>query len=267
MAITCFTDRLKAAIDRAGTPLCVGLDPDPKKIPPKFGRGAEGAYWFVTEMIEKLWPKVAAFKPNTAFFEAYGSGGWLALERLRINCPTETLWIVDAKRGDIEHTNEAYARAIFDGLGADAITAQPYLGIEALEPFYRKPENGVFVLCATSNQSAVAVQNLSMGERELYIEIARQTKLANTNKNLGLVVGTTKPDALDAILREAPELPLLLPGSGAQGGTASVMAKLKKTNTLGLLNVSRSVIYASSGDDYLDAALKEVERLRSELRL
>jgi orotidine-5'-phosphate decarboxylase len=260
-----FTDRLRTAIDRAGTPLCVGLDPDPTKIPAKFGRGAEGAYWFVTEMIEKLWQKVAAFKPNTAFFEAYGSGGWLALERLRINCPTDVLWIVDAKRGDIEHTNEVYARAIFEGLGADAITAQPYLGIEALEPFYRKPENGVFILCATSNQSASSIQNLPMGERELYLEIARQAKAANKHNNLGLVVGTTKPDALDKILSEAPELPLLLPGSGAQGGSASVMSKLKQTNTLGLLNVSRSVLYASSGDDHLDAALKEVERLRSEL--
>ncbi len=194
-----FLPRLKATIDRAGSPLCVGLDPDPAKIPAKFGRGAEAAHKFLEEIIIALWDKVAAFKPNTAFFEAYGSGGWLALERLRIACPPEVLWLVDAKRGDIEHTNEAYAKAIFDGLGADAVTVQPYLGMAALEPFWRHADKGVFVLCATSNASATDVQDLQIGEHKLYQEIARQVKAANVNQNLGLVVGTTKPEALDSV--------------------------------------------------------------------
>lgn len=259
--MSAFLSRLKASIERSGSPLCVGLDPDPAKIPAKFGRGVEGATKFLEEIIIALWPKVAAFKPNTAFFEAYGSGGWLALERLRIACPTEVIWLVDAKRGDIEHTNEAYARAIFDGLGADAVTVQPYLGMAALEPFWRHADKGVFVLCATSNASASLVQDIDLGHRKLYQEIAHQVKATNLNGNMGLVVGTTKPEALDSILNIAPELPLLLPGSGAQGGSADVMQKVIAANGIALLNVSRSVLYASSGDDCIDAAKKEVDTL------
>lgn len=263
--MSAFLSRLKASIDRSGSPLCVGLDPDPAKIPAKFGRGAEGATRFLEEIIIALWPKVAAFKPNTAFFEAYGSGGWLALERLRIACPPEVIWLVDAKRGDIEHTNEAYARAIFDGLGADAVTVQPYLGMAALEPFWRHTDKGVFVLCATSNASASLIQEQPVGSHKLYQEVAQQVKATNLNGNMGLVVGTTKPEALDSVLKIAPELPLLLPGSGAQGGSMDVLEKVKAANGTALLNVSRSVLYASSGDDCIDAAKAEVEKLRTGL--
>ncbi|MBK6765570.1 MAG: orotidine-5'-phosphate decarboxylase [bacterium] len=260
-----FLSRLKAAIDRAGSPLCVGLDPDPAKIPSKFGHGAEAAQKFLEEIIIALAPKVAAFKPNTAFFEAYGSGGWLALERLRICCPTDVIWLVDAKRGDIEHTNEAYARALFDGLGADAITVQPYLGMAALEPFTRRAEKGVFVLCATSNASAAEVQELQVGDRKLFHEIAQQVKSANAQGNLGLVIGTTKPAALEAVLQSTPELPLLLPGSGAQGGGEDVLQKLRAVRGLALLNYSRTVLYASSGNECIAAARQEVEKLSQQL--
>jgi len=261
--MSAFLTRLKASIDRAGSNLCVGLDPDPAKIPAHFGFGAEGAQKFLEEIIIALWPKVAAFKPNTAFFEAYGSGGWLMLERLRICCPPDVVWLVDAKRGDIEHTNEFYARAIFDGLGADAVTVQPYLGMAALEPFWRHTDKGVFVLAATSNASAALIQELSVGERALYEEVTRQVKAANLNGNMGLVVGTTKPAALDSVLKIAPELPLLLPGSGAQGGSTAVLDQVKAANGTALLNVSRSVLYASNGKDCIDAAKKEVEALAS----
>lgn len=260
-----FLSRLKTAIDRAGSPLCVGLDPDPAKIPAQFGRGAEAAQKFLEEIIIALAPRVAAFKPNTAFFEAYGSGGWLALERLRICCPSDVLWLVDAKRGDIEHTNESYARALFDGLGADAVTVQPYLGMSALEPFTRHTDKGVFILCATSNASAADVQELQMGERKLYQEIARQAQAANVNGNLGLVVGTTKPDALSVVLQSTPELPLLLPGSGAQGGSTDVLKQIRSANGLALLNYSRSVLYASNGNDCIEAAKRETIRLSEQL--
>ncbi|MCB9357552.1 MAG: orotidine-5'-phosphate decarboxylase [Calditrichaeota bacterium] len=256
-----FLSRLKASIERAGSPLCLGLDPDPAQIPARFGGGLVGAQRFLEAIIVSTWQKVAAFKPNTAFFEAYGSGGWLMLERLRFDCPPDVLWLVDAKRGDIEHTNEFYAKALFDSLGADAVTVQPYLGIAALEPFYRHKDKGVFVLCATSNASASLIQELDAGERKLYQEVARQVKAANVNGNLGLVVGTTKPDALESVLTIAPELPLLLPGSGAQGGSFSVLDKVRAANGTALINVSRSVLYASAGDDCIQAAVKEVERL------
>jgi orotidine-5'-phosphate decarboxylase len=260
-----FLSRLKASIDRVGSPLCLGLDPDPAQIPVKFGGGIIGAQKFLEEIIIATWQKVAAFKPNTAFFEAYGSGGWLMLERLRIACPSDVVWLVDAKRGDIEHTNEFYAKAIFDGLGADAVTVQPYLGMAALEPFWRHADKGVFVLCATSNASASLIQEIDAGERKLYQEVARQVKAANLNGNMGLVVGTTKPEALESVLKIAPELPLLLPGSGAQGGSMDVMQKVQAANGTALINVSRSVLYASSGDDCIQAAVKEVERLSASL--
>ncbi|MBK8127399.1 MAG: orotidine-5'-phosphate decarboxylase [bacterium] len=259
--MTTFLSRLKTSIERAGSPLCVGLDPDPAKIPKHFGCGAEGAQKFLEEIIIALWTKVAAFKPNTAFFEAYGSGGWLMLERLRIACPPDVLWLVDAKRGDIEHTNEFYARALFDRVGADAVTVQPYLGMAALEPFWRHTDKGVFVLTATSNPSAALIQELSVGERALYEEVARQVQASNLNGNLGLVVGTTKPAALASVLKIAPELPLLLPGSGAQGGSVAVLDQVKAAGGTALLNVSRSVLYASNGPDCIKAAVNEVEKL------
>ncbi|MCB1060810.1 MAG: orotidine-5'-phosphate decarboxylase [Calditrichaeota bacterium] len=263
--MTDFLSRLKASIDRAGSPLCLGLDPDPAKIPAKFGGGIVGAQKFLEEIIIATWQKVAAFKPNTAFFEAYGSGGWLMLERLRFDCPPDVVWLVDAKRGDIEHTNEFYAKAIFDVLGADAVTVQPYLGMAALEPFWRHKDKGVFVLCATSNASASLIQQLDTGERLLYQEVAHQVKAANLNGNMGLVVGTTKPEALESVLSIAPELPLLMPGSGAQGGSMDVLKKVQAANGTALINVSRSVLYASNGNDCIDAAVTEVEKLRKSM--
>jgi orotidine-5'-phosphate decarboxylase len=257
-----FRDRWFECIARAGAPLCVGLDPDPALLPRSVGVRA-----FLGEIIEATRDLVAAYKPNLAFFEAYGSEGWDTLESLRQIVGSEVLLIADGKRGDVEHTNEAYARAIFGRVQADAVTVQPYLGGRALEPFFRYPERGMFVLCATSNPGAEEIQSLDVHGEPLYLNIARQARMWSPHNNVGLVLGTTKPDALTRVLDMASDLPLLLPGGGAQGGnTQSASLLLKSKGASGLFNFSRSVIYASSGPDFAEAARAECLRLREGMR-
>lgn len=261
-----FSDRLRAAIQRAGSPLCVGLDPDPARIPAHLGKDSVACWKFVTGIIEATRDLAAAFKANTAFFEAYGQEGIALLEQLKGWIGEDALFIVDAKRGDVAHTNEAYARAIFTRMRADAVTVQPYLGGEPLEPFLRDPSRGAFVLCATSNPGAEEIQGLQTERGPLYLEIARRARSWSEHANIGLVLGTTKPEAIESVLEIAADLPLLLPGGGAQGGsTREVFSLLKQRQATGLFTFSRSVIYASSGKDFAEAARGECERLKTEL--
>ena len=263
---TPFLERFNWAVQRAGFPICVGLDPDPELIPPHLGKGAQALLPFLSAVIESTRHLVAAYKPNTAFFEAYGTEGWAALEKVRDLIGPEPLLIADAKRGDIEHTNAAYAHAMFEHVRADAVTVQPYLGGGPLEPFVRNPSRGAFVLCVTSNPGAELVQNLPVGGRPLHLEIARQARSWSEHPNIGLVVGSTKPQALEAVLHVAADLPMLIPGGGSQGGqTARVIQLLREHNATGLLNFSRSILYASAGSDFAEAARHEVLRLREEL--
>jgi len=258
-----FRERWQAGISRAGAPVCVGLDPDPSRIPSHLGSGPEGCRVFLKGIIEATRDLVAAFKANTAFFEAYGADGWAVLEQLRSWIGPDVLLIADAKRGDIEHTNEAYARALFKRVRADAVTVQPYLGGQALAPFCHDARRGMFVLCVTSNAGAETVQEIETAHGPLYLEIAKQARTFSEHDNVGLVVGTTKPEALDAVLGVASDLPLLLPGGGVQGGdTKRVIASLRRAGASGLFTFSRSVIYASQGRDFAEAARGEVERLR-----
>jgi orotidine-5'-phosphate decarboxylase len=258
-----FQERLQWAIRRAGVPICVGIDPDPERIPPHLGSGASALEPFVRGIVSATQHLVAAFKPNTAFFEAYGSAGWAVLEKLRDIVGPEVLLIIDAKRGDIEHTNAAYAHALFDRLKADAVTVQPYLGGGPLEPFLRNPGRAAFVLCATSNRGAEAVQNLRVeGDRPLYLEIARQARSWSEHQNVGLVVGSTKPEALAGVLRVAADLPLLIPGGGAQGGDSRGIARMvDAAGATALFNYSRTILYASRGKNFADMARLEVLKL------
>jgi orotidine-5'-phosphate decarboxylase len=262
-----FLSRLTGAIARAGVPLCIGLDPDPKLMPAHLGSSAKGLRSFLTALIEATRDLVAAYKPNTAFFEAYGPEGWEILAELRDIIGPNALMIADAKRGDVEHTNDAYARALFDLVKADAVTVSPYLGGAPLAPFCCRPDKGMFVLCATSNAGAEEVQDLKVGARPLYLEIARLAKQWQIHPNVGLVVGTTKPDALHEIAALVPDLPLLLPGGGTQGGdTRKAMGILRQTGSLGLFNFSRQVIYASNGMDFALRARAAVEKIREEMK-
>jgi orotidine-5'-phosphate decarboxylase len=258
-----FLERWHAAISRAGGPLCVGLDPDPNLLPPHLGSDAAGLAGFFSAIIESTRDIVAAYKPNLAFFEAYGPGGIAVLESLRNIIGPDVLLIADAKRGDVLHTNEAYARSLLGRMQADAVTVQPYLGGEPLLPFCRDASRGMFVLCATSNPGAGAVQNLDTGHGPLYLEIARQATTWSPHRNVGLVLGTTKPEAVETVVKTVPDLPLLLPGGGAQGGdTAKIHTILKRHGASGMFTFSRSVIYASKEKDFAEAARTEVIRLK-----
>ncbi len=260
-----FQERFQWAIERTGFPLCLGLDPDPRRIPGHLGTDVTALRRFLDAIISETRHLVAAYKPNTAFFESYGAEGWAVLEELREMAGPEVLIIVDAKRGDVSHSNEAYAQALLERLQADALTVQPYLGGQALAPFCRHPGRGMFVLCATSNPSAGEVQELSVKGRPLFVEIAHQARSWSQHPNVGLVVGTTKLAALNAVLQVAPDLPLLLPGGGTQGGdTIAAWEMMKRAGATGLFNYSRSILYASSDANFAATARHEILRLQEQ---
>ncbi|HEX7345642.1 MAG TPA: orotidine-5'-phosphate decarboxylase, partial [Candidatus Limnocylindrales bacterium] len=220
-----YLDRLAARSRATNTVLCLGLDPDPDAIPERFSKGVAGLERFAALVLEAALPYVAAVKPNLAFFEAFGSAGIAALERLRASIPSDVPVIADAKRGDIGSTAARQAVALFDALGADAVTVSPYLGEEAIRPLLEREDRFAYVLCRTSNPGAGEVQDLVVGgaaaddgPEPLHARIARLATGWGSGGTVGLVVGATAPEELAAIRRVAPGLPFLVPGVGAQGG-------------------------------------------------
>jgi orotidine 5'-phosphate decarboxylase subfamily 2 len=220
-----YLDRLAARSALTGTVLCLGLDPDPAGLPAGFSRDLAGVERFAALLLEAALPKAAAVKPNLAFFEAYGSAGMAALERLRASIPSDVLVIADAKRGDIASTAARQAVALFDALGADAVTVNPYLGFEAIAPLIERADRFAYVLCRTSNPGSVEVQDLVVEAGEghprerLHERVARLATGWGPGGTVGLVVGATAPDDLATIRSIAPMLPFLVPGVGAQGGS------------------------------------------------
>ena len=241
--------------------LCVGLDPEPGKLPPGLG-----VYDFCRAVIGTTCKLVCAYKPNIAFFEALGSDGWSILNQVIESVPKNIPVILDAKRGDIGNTARAYAKAAFDDLGADAVTVSPYMGFDSLEPFIDYKDKGVFVLCRTSNPGAADFQSLEFGGKPLYQIVADKVESWNKYGNLGLVVGATQPEELKTIRDAHPTLPLLIPGIGTQGGSLELAVKYGCAGDgLGIINVSRQVIYASSGENFAEAAGTAALKLRDEI--
>ena len=304
-----FTERLRRRWEGVQSLICVGLDTEYDRLPPSVRGGntgllskreghvstlVEGALLaFNQAIIDATADLVCAFKPNSAFYEQYGHAGIRALTRtiayIHARYP-DVLVILDAKRGDIGSTNAAYARAAFDACGADAITLHPYLGREALAPFLERADRGQFILCRTSNPGSDEFQGLvarpavepdrpgetAPGGREepLYLRVARTVATQwNTLGNCGLVVGATYPEELRQVRRVVGDLPILVPGIGAQGGdlAATVRAGLDSQRQGLIISLSRSVIYASSDLDFAHASRKEdtrawneIDRLRNE---
>lgn len=250
-----FFSRLQERAIEADSLLCVGLDPHPEFLAEPT---AQAALNFCRDLILATADSACAFKPNSAFFERYGPEGMRALGEVIEMVPQNIPVLLDAKRGDIASTGRAYAHAGFDALGADALTVSPYLGRDSLAPFLENADKGVFMLCKTSNPGSQDLQDriLSGGE-PLYIALARQALDWNEKDNLGLVVGATHPDALRAVRSAAPDLWLLAPGVGAQGGSLkdALQAGLRQDGFGLLLPVSRGIARAS------DPA-REAERLR-----
>ncbi|MES2668301.1 MAG: orotidine-5'-phosphate decarboxylase [Patescibacteria group bacterium] len=292
MATRNFMDLYQRRVRRSGnTVACVGLDPDLKRLPEHL-RSVEGMAKFCIGIIDATQDLVCAFKPNIAFFDACGSHGREQLKHVmdyaRQVVPDVPV-ILDAKRGDIGNTNAAYVQEAFDYFGADAITVAPYLGVEAMQPFLDERDKGVFVLCRTSNKGSGEFQELSVDTTSIpfkdidsnlmiprhiplfqyvALRVSMRTGGWNAHGNCGLVVGATYPQDL-AKVRElvGDDMPLLLPGFGKQGGEvqAAVMAGRNRSGGGIIANASSSIIFASSGDDYKDAARIAATAFRDEL--
>lgn len=247
--------------------LSIGLDPDINRMPEVVRTQPNPLVKFCSEIIASTSPFAAAYKINFAFFEAEGSEGWAALEKVVAMIPSDILKIADAKRGDIGSTAEKYAYAILQRLNFDAVTVNPYLGKDSVEPFLQWPDKGAFILCLTSNPGAKDFQYFSDGSKRLYYKVLEEVKTWNTRQNCGLVVGATYPEELKAIRKVAPELPFLIPGIGVQGGElhAAVTRGTNDSGQLALFNSSRGILYKSSGNDFAEAARKEAESLRDQI--
>lgn len=270
-----YLERLAARTARVGTVLCLGLDPDPAALPAGFAPDAAGVEAFCRLVIDAALPYAAAVKPNLAFFEALGPDGMRALERIRAAIPDEVPVVVDAKRGDIGGTAARHAVALFDRLGADAVTVSPYLGSEALAPLLDRPDRFAYILCRTSNPGAGELQDLLVAPdpaagaaaEPLYLRVARRAAGWGPGGTAGLVVGATAPAELQAVRAVAPGLAFLVPGVGAQGGDEG--AALRHGRALetpaggrpggGLLvNVSRGIAGAAAGATDPEAAVAAV---------
>ena len=261
-----FIEKLAQAGKKNNSLLCVGLDTDPALLPEKIG-----VYEFNKAIIDATADLVCAYKPNIAFYEAMGNAGMDALKKTRDYIPEEIPVIIDAKRGDIGNTAKAYAQSLFDRFNFDAMTASPYLGYDSLEPFIKYRDRGIFILCRTSNTGAEDFQSLSVktdgGEKMLFEIVAEKVNGWNKSGNLGLVVGATYPEELKLIRERYPEMLLLIPGVGAQGGELLQVVKYgvdaKRQRTI--INSSRQILYASKGKDFAAAARQAAQDLRDKI--
>ncbi|NWF77294.1 MAG: orotidine-5'-phosphate decarboxylase [Chloroflexi bacterium] len=256
-----FIDKLLNASRKNKSWLCVGLDPDPELMP------EVDVLQFNKAIIEVTHDLVCAYKPNLAFYEALGTEGLAILEKTVKYIPGDIPVIGDAKRGDIGNTAKAYARALFSILGFDAATVNPYLGFDSLEPFINYQDKGVFILCRTSNKGAADFQDLRAAGAPLYEAVARKAKEWNIYGNIGLVVGATYPEELKKVRSMCPEMPLLIPGIGAQGGdlASAVSYGVDARGDKAIINVSRQILYASKEKDFAQAARTMAEKIRNQI--
>ena len=273
-----YLERLAARSAATGTVLCVGVDPDPATLPDGFPATLAGVERFARLIIEATLPVAAAVKANLAFFEAHGSAGVAALERLRALVPADVPFIADAKRGDIRSTAERHATALFDILGADAVTVSPYLGEEAIAPLLARADRYAYVLCRTSNPGAAEIQGLGVAAdalsgaaaEPLWARVARLAGGWGPGGTVGLVVGATAPAELAAIRELAPGLGFLVPGVGAQGGeiervlaSGRAIAEPAGGRPGGglVVNISRGIARAAAGPPADGAPADAGERL------
>ncbi|HUR24555.1 MAG TPA: orotidine-5'-phosphate decarboxylase [Candidatus Thermoplasmatota archaeon] len=268
-----FNARLAASAKRAGSWLCVGLDPDPEHYPA--GLTAEDTLEFLLGVVEATASVACAVKPNAAFFEALGAVGHEALYSLVERIPPGLPIILDGKRNDIGNTATKYAEAAFDDLGVDAVTVTPYLGKDTVEPFADYVDKGVFLLARTSNASAGDFQDLVVsrpggtGSEPLYQAVARKAMEWNADwGNLGLVAGATYPDELARLRTICGDgVPLLIPGVGVQGADARTAIRKGGDSTGGfaVVNVGRGILQAGKGDDWRDHVVQAAERFAADL--
>lgn len=251
--------------------LCVGLDTDLDKIPKHLLKEEDPIFAFNKAIIDATHSYCVAYKPNIAFYEAYGLEGWKSLERtmayINANHP-EIFTIADAKRGDIGNTSTRYAKAFFDTMDFDSITIAPYMGKDSVEPFLAFEDRHTILLALTSNQGAFDFQTKNVDGQELYKEVLAVSKTYKGAERLMYVVGATKADYLADIRKIVPESFLLVPGVGAQGGSLQEVCKYGITKNVGLLvNSSRGIIYASTGTDFAEIAAKKAQEIQQQMEI
>lgn len=250
--------------------LCIGLDVDLKKIPQHLLEKEDPIFEFNKAIIDATHDLAVAYKPNTAFYEAYGIKGWLSLEKtiryINENYP-DIFTIADAKRGDIGNTSSMYAKAFFEDLNFDSVTVAPYMGKDSVEPFLAFEDKHTIMLALTSNEGAFDFQTLEVGGKELYKQVLETSKTWKNSQNLMYVVGATKAEYFTEIRKIVPDSFLLVPGVGAQGGSLSEVCKYGMNDNVGLLiNSSRAIIYASSGTDFDEKARTEALKMQQEMQ-
>ncbi len=266
-----FYRKLATRIKKTNSLVCVGLDSDMAKLPKALKKYKYPQFEFNKTIINATHDFVCAYKPNSAFYEARGEQG---THELKMTCDyllkkyPDIVIILDAKRADIASTNNGYVTFAYDYLGVDAITLHPYLGREAVQPFLDRKEKGTIILCRTSNPGAGEFQDLSAGSKPLYQIVAKNVvKKWNIYNNCALVIGATYPEELKIVRRIVKDMPLLIPGIGAQGGDVekTVRAGIDSHGAGAVINASRSVIFASSGVDFAREARQETQKLRDEI--
>lgn len=262
-----FLSKLTGAQRNQNSLLCVGLDPDPKLLPSIVKNASNPVLEFNKRIIEATHGLVCSYKLNLAFYEAMGDSGWETIRQTLAAIPGNIVTIGDGKRGDIGNTSEQYAKAMAE-IGFDAVTVNPYMGRDSVAPFLADPQRGAFILALTSNPGSRDFQRLRVGRVPLYEKVAVSAKKWNKNKNVGLVVGATHPKELRRIRKITPSMPLLIPGIGKQGGDlkSSIRFGCDRHGELAIINASRNIIYASSGEDFASAARREATRVRDEIR-
>ena len=263
-----FNDRLNMLISNKSSLLCIGLDPVLEKLPSHLRYEKNPLLLFNREIVEATSGLAVAYKANLAFYECEGINGLEALQNLSTLIPKDVILILDGKRGDISNTANKYVKAYFKEMNADAVTVNPYMGYDAIEPFIMSSQKGIFILTLTSNPGANDFQNLQVGKDSLYQYIARRILKWNKNNNCGAVVGATYPSELKIIRNILGEdIPLLIPGLGKQGGDVEKTVK-NGTNTKGemaIINSSRGIIYAGKEENFSEKSRDEALFLRNEI--
>jgi orotidine-5'-phosphate decarboxylase len=260
-------ERLRDRRATLGAPLCLGIDPRPDALPYGLSPDVQGIETHARGLIEAAAGHAVAVKLNTAYFEAFGTDGWAALERVRAEIPPGPVVILDAKRGDIGPSAERYAESLMGRLAADAVTLHTYLGEDAIEPFLAFPDRMAYLLARTSNPSAGTIQDLPSGSEPLSTAIARWAADRWPDGRVGLVVGATDPAELLAIRDAVPGPGFLVPGVGAQGGDlAAAVRYCDGSAAPGLVNVSRGIAGVAMGADWQSAAARAAQRWLDDLR-
>lgn len=250
--------------------LCVGLDTDIQKIPKFLLDNEDPIFEFNKRIIDATKDYCVSYKPNTAFYEAMGAKGWETLKKTLAYIPKDCFTIADAKRGDIGNTSGLYARAFFEELGADSVTVAPYMGEDSVTPFLAYRNKWTIVLALTSNQGALDFQTQELKESGdfLFQKVLKKTSQWGSADNMMYVVGATRAQELEKVRAIVPDNFLLIPGVGAQGGSMSDVFQYGANAQCGLLvNASRSIIYASNGEDFADKAREEAQKMQAEMEI